>query len=116
MKVGFLLRRRRPGFTLTDLSMTLAVLAVLSAVVVPMLVGQRRDARMGVCVGNLRQVSPVGVKRQDAHGDAGPDQEVAAHQPQPVLVAAQQWRGDDDRHGEREGGSRNFSGGKPAKA
>lgn len=47
----------RRGFTLTELLMSLAAVAVLVAVIAPMMVGQRRESRLNVCLGNLRQVN-----------------------------------------------------------
>jgi type II secretory pathway pseudopilin PulG len=45
------------GFSLTDLLMTLAVLALVGAVAIPMIVTHRRESRLGVCLGNLKRVN-----------------------------------------------------------
>jgi prepilin-type N-terminal cleavage/methylation domain-containing protein/prepilin-type processing-associated H-X9-DG protein len=46
----------RLGFTLTDLSVALAILSVLAAIVVPMVIKAKANAKLGQCVANLQQV------------------------------------------------------------
>jgi len=50
-------RRKNAGFTATDLLVSLAVLALLAAVMVPMVVRARAQSRMDLCVANVKQVS-----------------------------------------------------------
>lgn len=45
------------AFSATDLLMSLAGLALIAAVAVPIVVQQRRESRLGVCLGNLKQIS-----------------------------------------------------------
>jgi prepilin-type N-terminal cleavage/methylation domain-containing protein len=45
------------GFTMTELLMTLAVLAVLAAVVVPLVARARAKSRLNLCLENVRQVN-----------------------------------------------------------
>lgn len=54
------------GFTLTDLLMTLAAAAVVAAVALPMLVNQRRESRLGVCLGNLKRINQAVLQLAEA--------------------------------------------------
>jgi type II secretory pathway pseudopilin PulG len=48
---------RPPGFGLTDLLVTLAVLSVLAAVLVPVVARARAQSRLALCLENVRQVN-----------------------------------------------------------
>jgi len=45
------------GFTATDLLVTLAVIAVLAAIVVPMAARARAKSRLELCLSNMKQVT-----------------------------------------------------------
>ncbi len=45
------------GFTATDLLATLAVIAVLAAIVVPVVARARAKSRLELCLSNLKQVT-----------------------------------------------------------
>src|SRR5262245_41787064 len=46
----------RLGFTLTDLSVALALLSVLAVIVVPMMIKAKANTKLAQCVANLQQV------------------------------------------------------------
>ncbi|MFG0326305.1 MAG: type II secretion system protein [Phycisphaerales bacterium JB037] len=48
--------RRSPGFTLTDVLVTMSVIALLIALTLPALGGVKENARRAVCQSNLRQI------------------------------------------------------------
>jgi type II secretory pathway pseudopilin PulG len=50
-------RLKWAAFTLTDLLVTLAVISVLAAVLVPVVARARTGSRLSLCTGNLQQVS-----------------------------------------------------------
>ncbi len=67
------------GFSLTDLLMTLAGLSVLAAIVVPVVVTHRRESRLAVCLGNLKQINQAMLAYA-----AGNDQTLPVTEPSPI--------------------------------
>lgn len=65
-------RLRQTGFTLSDLLVTLAVVSVLAAVLIPVLARARGRARLAVCVGNLQQVSRAVLQYAHDHRETLP--------------------------------------------
>lgn len=55
------------GFTATDLLVTLAVLALLAAIVVPMVARARAKSRLELCLSNLKQVTRAVQEYADDH-------------------------------------------------
>lgn len=55
------------GFTATDLLVTLAVIAVLAALVVPMVMRARAKSRLELCLGNMKQVARAVQEYADDH-------------------------------------------------
>jgi prepilin-type N-terminal cleavage/methylation domain-containing protein len=53
MREGVVMRR---GFTVTELLVTLLILGVLAALLLPVLARTREQARLGTCISNLRQI------------------------------------------------------------
>jgi prepilin-type N-terminal cleavage/methylation domain-containing protein len=53
-------RQSRRGFTLVELLVVLAIVAVLTAIIVPMLQASIAASRRAACVSNLRQIG-VGI-------------------------------------------------------
>lgn len=47
---------RRPGFTVLELLISMAIVAILIALLVPMLVQARRHAQQTLCMNNVRQI------------------------------------------------------------
>lgn len=63
----------RRGFSLVELLVVVAVIAVLSALLLPALARAREKGRQGVCLSNLRQVGLAFASYQDEHADRFPD-------------------------------------------
>jgi hypothetical protein len=63
------------GFAMTDLIMTLAGLSLVVTVLVPLLVTQRREARMAVCVGNLKRINQAVLQFAAANNQTLPSME-----------------------------------------
>src|SRR5690349_4398731 len=72
---------RRPGFTLVELMVSLAILAVLVAALVPLVGGARTAALKVVCTGRLKDLAFA--TNQYAHDNGG----VYPLQPGTTLVA-----------------------------
>ncbi len=62
----------RGGFTPTDLLVTLAVIFVLAAVVVPMVMRARAKSRLETCLGNMKQVTRAVLEYADEHNRTFP--------------------------------------------
>lgn len=60
-------RKRRRGFTPTDLLVTLAVISVLAALVVPMVMRARAKSRLETCIGNVKEVTRAVLEYADEH-------------------------------------------------
>ncbi|MBL1149786.1 MAG: prepilin-type N-terminal cleavage/methylation domain-containing protein [Armatimonadetes bacterium] len=60
------MKQRRPGFTMMELLVAMAIIAILAAVLFPILARARRKAHETVCVTNLRQIgTAMQIYRQD---------------------------------------------------
>jgi len=62
-------RPRNPGFTLIELLVVIAVIAILMALLFPVLRKAREAARRAVCMGNLRQIQIAWQTYAVDHGD-----------------------------------------------
>lgn len=60
-------RQSAHGFTATDLLVTLAIVGVLAAVVVPMVLKARAKTRLETCLGNMKQVTRAVLEYADEH-------------------------------------------------
>lgn len=59
--------RARGAFTLTDFTVTLAVLSLLAALVLPKVAKARSDTRMAACLANVRQVNRAVIDYAEDH-------------------------------------------------
>lgn len=60
--------RRRPAFTLVELLVTIAIIAVLIALIVPSVQAVRESARVSQCRNNLRQIAIGCTAHEVSHG------------------------------------------------
>lgn len=67
--VGPIFRARR-GFSLTELMVSIGILAVLLGVLLPALGGVRQSSRVSACIGNLRQLAAAHSAYMVAHDGA----------------------------------------------
>ena len=77
--------RRAPGFTLIELMLVIAIIAILSALLLPALARAKTSAQRAVCDGNLRQ---LGLATEIYLGDSGG---FFFNRCQPPSAAGQQW-------------------------
>ena len=78
---------RRLGFTLVELLLVLAILAVLAAILYPVFASARHRARMMACASNLHQISlALHQYAVDADNDYPPNDPTVAHTPHLALV------------------------------
>ncbi len=73
---------RRPAFTLIELLVVIAVLAILTAVLLPIFASVRHRARMTACASNLHQIA-LALHQYAAENDENypPDDPLLAHNP-----------------------------------
>ena len=62
-------RPPRPAFTLIELLVCIAIIAVLTAVLLPALAGSRRASQAAVCGSNLRQIATANAGYSTENGD-----------------------------------------------
>jgi len=82
-------RRRRAigrGFTLIELLVCMAIVAVLAAIVLPVLVQARQSARKATCLSNLRQIGLAFAGYMSDHDDSFPNTG------DPCLWMGRRWR------------------------
>ena len=60
--------KRRPGFTLIELLVVIAVIAILTAILLPVFASVRHRARLTACASNLHQVS-LALHQYEAESD-----------------------------------------------
>ena len=65
-------RRQAPGFTLSDLLVTLAAISVLACLVVPVVARVKAKARLAVCLDHLQQVNRAVLRFADDHAQTLP--------------------------------------------
>src|SRR5579862_4938676 len=67
-----MLRARRPAFTLVEILVVIAVVAILAAILFPVFAQAREKSRQSACLSNMRQIAAgIAMYRQDWDG-AGP--------------------------------------------
>lgn len=62
-----------PGFTLIELLVTIAILAILAGLLIPMVGRARQKATMATCANNLRQIMIACINYADDHSGRYPD-------------------------------------------
>ena len=68
---GLLLDMRRRGFTLVELLVVIAIIAILAAMIMPVLLEAKDAARMKRCVGNLKQLGQAVMAYMDDNNGYG---------------------------------------------
>jgi prepilin-type N-terminal cleavage/methylation domain-containing protein/prepilin-type processing-associated H-X9-DG protein len=74
------MRRTQTGFTLVELLVVIAVIAILAALLLPALAGAKESARRARCASNLKQIvlaANIYADENDGHFPAQPDDGVA---------------------------------------
>jgi len=66
------MRRRVPGFTLIEVLVVVAVIAILIGLLLPTLARSREAARASICLANLRQISALCLLYSSDHNGYGP--------------------------------------------
>ena len=63
-------RNRRPGFTLLELLVTIAIIGILAALLLPVLCRPKASALRTACINNVRQIDAATRMYADDHSDA----------------------------------------------
>lgn len=76
---------KKNGFTLIELLICLAILALLAAILLPAIIGAKKNASSIAAINNMRQTGMALVMYQDSNGDLPLGQAAYDAVPEPVL-------------------------------
>lgn len=84
------MRTKSDAFTLLELLVVLAIIAILVGIIVPSLSKARENARRSICLSNLKQIGVAATMYADDHGGAFPNASDATSDGNPNIKTGSQ--------------------------